>query len=155
VCHAHFGDSVEALEAGLHREFSEAAIERSLAESAPALDAWIQALGVHIDEGGPRPDLPVHVFGTALQIRIWRFLTALGAAFGFLPLVNALTTERHLGHSLLAGDWVFAGLDLTMLAIGLIFAVAACGLRRWAPAEPPASLRSLPRAIDTGAGHVS
>ena len=78
VCHVHFGDSSDALEAGLREEFPAAAISRSIAECDPALDAWMQALTAHIDEGGPRPDLPLHVFGTALQIRTWRFLTALG-----------------------------------------------------------------------------
>jgi len=78
VCHVHFGDSADALEVGLREEFPEAAIARSGAQHDPALGAWMQALGTHIDEGGPRPDLPLHIFGTALQIRTWRFLTALG-----------------------------------------------------------------------------
>jgi len=34
------------------------------------------ALQQHLDTGGPRPELPLHVFGTALQIRTWRFLTS-------------------------------------------------------------------------------
>ena len=78
VCHVHFGDSSDALEAGLREEFPAAAVSRSTAECDPALDAWMQALTAHIDDGGPRPGLPLHVFGTALQIRTWRFLTALG-----------------------------------------------------------------------------
>ena len=78
VCHVHFGKSAEALEAGLREEFPEAAVSRSTAECDPALDAWMRALAAHIDDGGPRPELPLHVFGTALQIRTWRFLTALG-----------------------------------------------------------------------------
>ena len=51
-------------------------------------------------------------------------------AFGLLPLVNALTTHRHLGVTLLAGDWVLAGFDLTMLALGLVFAYAARKISR-------------------------
>lgn len=47
------------------------------------------------------------------------------AAFILLPVLNALTTDRHLGTSLAAGDWVFAGFDLTMLALGLAFAACA------------------------------
>ncbi len=46
-------------------------------------------------------------------------------AYGSLPLLNAVTTERHLGQSLAAGDWVFAGFDLTMLAFGAVFASIA------------------------------
>jgi len=78
VCHVHFGDSSDALEAGLLEEFPAAAVRRSSVAGDPTLDAWMQALRTHVDEGGPRPGLPLHVFGTALQIRTWRFLTALG-----------------------------------------------------------------------------
>ena len=78
VCQVHFGDSAEELEAGLRREFPEATIARSEAERDPRLDHWMAALATHIDRGGPRPELPLHVFGTALQIRTWRFLSALG-----------------------------------------------------------------------------
>lgn len=41
-------------------------------------------------------------------------LTALLAAA--LPVLNVITTHRHLGVSLPAGDWVMAGFDLTALA---------------------------------------
>lgn len=55
--------------------------------------------------------------------RAWVSLLALaGFAFGFLPVLNALTTERHLGVTLAAGDAVLAGFDLTMEALGLVFA---------------------------------
>ena len=46
-------------------------------------------------------------------------------AFALIPLLNALTTDRHLINSLAAGDWVFAGFDLCMLVFGLGFAFAA------------------------------
>lgn len=52
------------------------------------------------------------------------------AAFALLPLVNVLTTDKHLGVTLPAGDWVLAGFDLTVLAIGLVFAVTAVKVRR-------------------------
>ncbi|HWK55108.1 MAG TPA: PepSY-associated TM helix domain-containing protein [Hyphomicrobiales bacterium] len=61
------------------------------------------------------------------------WIELLGAAallYGLLPLLNVLTTERHLGHSLPDGDWVMAGFDLTMLALGLAFACAARALAR-------------------------
>lgn len=44
------------------------------------------------------------------------------AAFALLPLVNALTTARGLANSLPAGQWVYAGFDLTILAVGVAFA---------------------------------
>ncbi len=55
--------------------------------------------------------------------RSWRELcAATGFAFASLPLINLATTHRHLGVSLPAGDWVLAGFDLCMIAIGGIFA---------------------------------
>src|SRR5690606_38878224 len=48
-------------------------------------------------------------------------LAMAGLAFGLLPILNAVTTDRGLLHSIRAGDWVFAGFDLTMLALGLAF----------------------------------
>ena len=53
-----------------------------------------------------------------------------------LPVLNALTTERHLGVTLPNGDWVLAGFDLTILALGIAFACAAIkvrGVTRTAP----------------------
>jgi uncharacterized iron-regulated membrane protein len=52
------------------------------------------------------------------------------AAYGLLPVLNALTTSRHLGHSLPHGDWIMAGFDLTALACGAIAAVCALKVRR-------------------------
>lgn len=37
------------------------------------------------------------------------------------PLVNAATTDRHLGVTLPASDWALAGFDLSMLGLGLAF----------------------------------
>jgi len=55
-----------------------------------------------------------------------------GAAYALLPLVNALTTDRHLGVTLPAGDWTLAGFDLTMLALGAAFGYMAVKVkRRW------------------------
>jgi len=83
--------------------------------------------------------------------RAWREQAVLGAAaFGLLPLVNALTTERHLGHSIPAGDWVFAGFDLTMLAFGGAFAAAAWLLRRHAVAQAPARSRAAAGTAEAG-----
>lgn len=57
----------------------------------------------------------------AMQNLLW----AASVAFGLLPVINALTTQRHLGITLLRPDWTLAGFDLTMLAIGAAFAFAA------------------------------
>lgn len=64
-------------------------------------------------------------------LRAWvESLWLAAAAFALLPLLNAFTTDRHLGVSLPAGDWVLAGFDLTLLALGACFAVAAHRVHR-------------------------
>jgi hypothetical protein len=58
--------------------------------------------------------------------KVWTEQAWLAAlAFALLPLVNALTTDRHLAASLPVGDWVMAGFDLAMLALGAGFALLA------------------------------
>lgn len=47
------------------------------------------------------------------------------AACALLPLLNAATTERHLGVTIPAGDWSLASIDLGMLGAGLFFAFFA------------------------------
>jgi uncharacterized iron-regulated membrane protein len=83
--------------------------------------------------------------------RAWVEQCALGAAaFGLLPLLNALTTERWLAVSLPQGDWVMAGFDLTMLALGALFAALAVYLgRRHARA---AGIAAQPDRLRAGAG---
>jgi len=55
------------------------------------------------------------------------------AAYGLLPLLNFLTTERHLGVTLPAQDWVLAGFDITALGLAALFAYAALKVRhKWA-----------------------
>ncbi|MEM1409833.1 MAG: PepSY-associated TM helix domain-containing protein, partial [Pseudomonadota bacterium] len=57
---------------------------------------------------------------------IWTELMWLAcAAYAAVPLVNAITTDRHLVVSVMAGDWMMAGFDLTMLAIAALFGLAA------------------------------
>jgi hypothetical protein len=47
------------------------------------------------------------------------------ALFGLLPVLNAFTTDRHLGVSLPMGDWALAGVDITALMLGACLALAA------------------------------
>lgn len=42
-----------------------------------------------------------------------------------LPVVSALTTERALWHSVIQGDWVFVGMELTCLALATLHAAFA------------------------------
>lgn len=54
--------------------------------------------------------------------RAWRELCCLAAAAcGLIPILNALTTDRHLLASIPGGDWVMAGFDLSAFAAGLFF----------------------------------
>jgi uncharacterized iron-regulated membrane protein len=63
--------------------------------------------------------------------KAWRELLWLAAAaYCLLPVLNAFTTDRHLGNSVLQGDWIMAGFDLTVLACGLVFAVFAIRIGR-------------------------
>lgn len=72
--------------------------------------------------------------------RAWREQVGLLAAlFLLLPLLNAVTTDTHLGVSLSQGDWVRAGFDIT----ALVFGVAMCLVwRRLTVPEPRASTES-------------
>ncbi|MDP2561924.1 PepSY domain-containing protein [Psychrobium sp. 1_MG-2023] len=56
-------------------------------------------------------------------------------AFSCIPLVNLLTTDRHLGETLFIGDWNYAAFDLSMLIIGLCFTAAAVRLKPTDPLE--------------------
>ena len=74
VCFVQFGDDDVALLEQLKSEYPNAALVPSSAGASPQLDAWIAALDLHLSAGGPHPDLPLDLRGTAFQIRVWRFL---------------------------------------------------------------------------------
>lgn len=62
---------------------------------------------------------------TAADLAQESYARVLAAEHAGQPLLNALTTQRHLGHSLAAGDWVMAGMDLGALGLACAFALAA------------------------------
>ncbi|AWH46145.1 PepSY-associated TM helix domain-containing protein [Stenotrophomonas sp. ZAC14A_NAIMI4_1] len=65
---------------------------------------------------------------------MWAWQLYLGAAaFALVPVVNALTTHAHLGVTLVNGDWVLAGFDLSMLAFGAMLAMCGWRMQRWTP----------------------
>ncbi|AKQ56515.1 PepSY-associated TM helix domain-containing protein [Bordetella hinzii] len=83
----------------------------------------------------------------------WRDLLALAAlAFALLPAVNAMTTSRHLGVSLRAGDWVMAGFDLSCLATGLLLAWVARRCARGKAAAPRPSRAAIEARALEGQG---
>ncbi|WP_046802688.1 PepSY domain-containing protein [Achromobacter sp. LC458] len=85
------------------------------------------------------------VYAFLFQRRKWQDLLGIAAAaLALVPVVNALTTSRHLGVSLPQGDWVMAGFDLTCLASAVLFAWMSrkAARARRAPAKGPARGRA-------------
>lgn len=72
VCLVHFGDSEQELKRRLQKEYPHAILIETKAKSD--LSNWIDALNNHISHGAGKPDIPLHLNGTAFQIRVWRFL---------------------------------------------------------------------------------
>ncbi len=74
VCFVQFGDSAAALQAQLIAEFPRAQLEPTAAIADGLLADWMVALDDHLTRGGPQPDVPLDLRGTAFQLRVWRFL---------------------------------------------------------------------------------
>ena len=74
VCMIHFGDNEDALEDQLKSEYPYAALKRTPDSSDEHLNQWIEAFERHISFGAKAPDIPLHLNGTAFQIKVWRFL---------------------------------------------------------------------------------
>lgn len=77
--------------------------------------------------------------------RAWveQFL-ATAAALALLPLWNMLATGRGLPASLAAGDFTFAGFDLTLLVLALSSAGIARRIARHRPRQPKKQRRTAP-----------
>jgi len=83
--------------------------------------------------------------------RLWVEMSLVAAViYGAIPLLNAATTDRHLGVTIPAGDWVLAGFDLSMLAIGAVFAATA-----WMVARAQRRRGDAREAIPSGALEVN
>jgi uncharacterized iron-regulated membrane protein len=65
------------------------------------------------------------------------------AAYGLIPVVNALTTSRHLGISIPQGDWIMAGFDLTALACAAVAVICARKVNR---SQATVAVRRKPKA---------
>ena len=77
VCFVQFGESAEALEDALRREYPEARLGKA-AEPWPApLRAWINAVEEHLEGASQGLDLPLDVRATAFQMRVWRVLQSI------------------------------------------------------------------------------
>jgi AraC family transcriptional regulator of adaptative response/methylated-DNA-[protein]-cysteine methyltransferase len=75
VCAVKLGDSRDALEADLRREFPAAAI----ATDRPAAPEWIETIVERLSGVSRDAALPLDVRGTAFQWRVWRALQAIPA----------------------------------------------------------------------------
>ncbi|PWC52105.1 PepSY domain-containing protein [Azospirillum sp. TSA6c] len=60
-------------------------------------------------------------------------LWAAAALLALLPVLNAVTTDRPLWHSMAEADWVFAGMDLMCLSLAALHAVLALRTARHRP----------------------
>ncbi len=101
-----------------------------------------------------RPDAELSYFFSAWGLALvwalvfpnrrgWSLVLALaGAAWAALPVLNALTTATHLGISLPAGDWLWAGMDLSFLTTGALLSWLAWRLRPGRPLPGKAATRA-------------
>ena len=74
VCYIHFGDNNSSLISKLAKEYPQAEISSTSADNNPELELWIEALNQHLSHNARRPEIPLHLNGTAFQMRVWRFL---------------------------------------------------------------------------------
>jgi uncharacterized iron-regulated membrane protein len=84
--------------------------------------------------------------------RAWLELCGLAAAaYGLIPILNALTTDRHILNTVREGDWVVAGFDLSAFAAGLFFVFLARSIRRKRTRQATDSPQTPPIASETEA----
>ncbi len=74
---------------------------------------------------------------------MWSWQLYIGAAlFALVPLVNAATTDVHLGVTLPAGQWALAGVDLVCLGLGVCLGIAGWRLQHWKAPQSAAARRA-------------
>jgi AraC family transcriptional regulator of adaptative response/methylated-DNA-[protein]-cysteine methyltransferase len=96
LCFAQFAsDRADGL-ARLRREFPRAAMAPATAADRAQLSAWIRLLVEHLRTGGPSPTLPLDVYGTAFQLRVWTFLRSLphGARVTYAQVAAGVNRPR-------------------------------------------------------------
>lgn len=77
VCSLQLDEDKSVLLTLLSNEFPHAQLVLSTAQDAPELDNWMLALDEHMSQGGPKPDVPLDIRGTAFQIQVWQFLLSI------------------------------------------------------------------------------
>ncbi len=79
-------------------------------------------------------------------------LWAASALLFMLPLLNAMTTQRPLWHSLAQGDWIFVGIDLMCWVLAALHAVLAIRTARHQVKAPARRKADRPSAIAVASG---
>lgn len=92
VCRVAFGDDGESLRAALAREFPRARIE----PGGDRVRAWTQALVRFLAERHAWPRLPMDVYATAFQAKVWRALREIppGATATYSEIARRIGTPR-------------------------------------------------------------
>jgi len=96
VCYIHFGDNRNSLLDELSKEYPHAEISPTSPANNPQLDLWIEALNRHLSHNAERPDIPLHLNGTAFQMRVWRFLMSVpeGEVRSYKELAQGIDNPR-------------------------------------------------------------
>jgi uncharacterized iron-regulated membrane protein len=79
-------------------------------------------------------------------------LWAAAALLALLPVVNAVTTQRPLWHSLAQGDWIFAGIDLMCWVLATLHVALALRTARHQVRAPARQKADRQAAIAAAAG---
>ena len=74
-------------------------------------------------------------------------LGAAGLVWAALPVLNAITTHAHLGITLPAGQWAWAGMDLAFLVNGAVFGWLSWRLRPGRVRRASAGAAKAPRQV--------
>jgi AraC family transcriptional regulator of adaptative response/methylated-DNA-[protein]-cysteine methyltransferase len=74
VCFVHFSDNFADLFRALHHEFPHAELLPTPENMSAELDNWIHALEQYIAGSAPKPNVPLDLYGTAFQLKVWKFL---------------------------------------------------------------------------------
>lgn len=96
VCFVHFAENAATALQALHHEFPRGSLVPTPESMQAELDLWIDALEQHLDGHGPCPHLPVHLYGTAFQLSVWRFLTSLksGQTVSYAEVAHAIERPK-------------------------------------------------------------
>ena len=95
----------------------------------------------------------VHPFFRSMKSAWTEQLAAAGTLFVLIPVLNLVTTKAHLGNTLVSGNWIYAGFDITCLIMGIVLLQAARKVHLHSPKSKPK--RKLRPASDSSASLVS